>query len=110
MMAAEWPQPMRFGIGIHGGEAIVGEVGYRDNMVLTALGDPANVASRLKDCCKEFACEVVISDQVCAASGLALSDLPLRTVELPGREGPVALRIVTRAADLAARFESEKAA
>src|SRR5207244_3143159 len=32
-------EPIRFGIGIHGGEVIVGDIGYRDHMVFTALGD-----------------------------------------------------------------------
>ena len=107
IMVAEWSEPIRFGVGIQGGEAIVGQVGYRDNMVFTALGDPANLASRLEGYCKEFSCEVVIADEVCRASGLALSDLPMRMVDLPGRSGPVAVRIVTRAADLAGRFGAE---
>ena len=32
-------EPIRFGIGINGGEVIVGDIGYRDHMVFTALGD-----------------------------------------------------------------------
>src|SRR5882724_12624118 len=40
-------EPIRFGIGIHGGEVIVGDIGYRDHMVFTALGDAVNVAARL---------------------------------------------------------------
>src|SRR6202030_926987 len=31
-------EPIRFGIGIHGGEVIIGDIGYRDHMVFTALG------------------------------------------------------------------------
>jgi adenylate cyclase len=102
IMAAEWPEPIRFGIGIHGGEAIVGEVGYRDNMVFTALGDPANLASRLEDHCKQFGCEAVIADEVCRSSGLPLSDLPHQSVVLPGRSDPISVRTVERAAALAA--------
>ena len=45
-------EPIRFGIGIHGGEVIVGDIGYRDHMVFTALGDPVNVAARLQDMTK----------------------------------------------------------
>jgi adenylate cyclase len=109
IMAAEWPEPIRFGIGIYGGEAIVGEIGYRDNMVFTAVGDPANLASRLEDHCKAFGCEAVIADAVCRASGLPLSDLPLRSVVLPGRSEPISVRTVERAADLAARSPVETA-
>ena len=57
-------EPIRFGIGIHGGEVIVGDIGYRDHMVFTALGDPVNVAARLQDMTKALACEAVVSDEV----------------------------------------------
>jgi adenylate cyclase len=102
IMAPEWGEPVRFGIGIHGGEAIVGEIGYRDNMIFTALGDPANVASRLQDQCKEFKCEVVVSEDVCRISGLPLQDFPRHAVTLRGRSAPISACAVTRAADLAA--------
>ena len=48
-------EPIRFGIGIHGGEVIVGDIGYRDHMVFTALGDAVNVAARLQDMTKTLA-------------------------------------------------------
>src|SRR6185436_17852373 len=48
-------EPLRFGIGINGGEVIVGDIGYRDHMVFTALGDPVNVAARLQDMTKSKA-------------------------------------------------------
>jgi adenylate cyclase len=101
LMAAEWGEPLRFGIGIHGGEAIVGEIGYRDNMVFTALGDPANAASRLQDQCKGFECEVVISDDVCRISEWPLKDLPRHSITLRGRAGPMVVCTVPRASDLA---------
>ena len=62
-------EPIRFGIGINGGEVIVGDIGYRDHMVFTALGDPVNVAARLQDMTKSLACEAVVSDEVRATAG-----------------------------------------
>jgi adenylate cyclase len=100
LMAAEWGEPVRFAIGIHGGEAIVGEIGYRDNMVFTALGDPANVASRLQDQCKVFECELVMSEDVCKISEWPLQDLPRHSVTLRGRAGAVAVCTVPHARDL----------
>ena len=47
-------EPIRFGIGIHGGEVIIGDIGYRDHMVFTALGDAVNVAARLQDMTKSL--------------------------------------------------------
>ena len=73
-------EPIRFGIGIHGGEVIVGDIGYRDHMVFTALGDPVNVAARLQDMTKALSCEAVISDEVGATAGLAEDGLPSHEV------------------------------
>jgi len=108
IMAAEWGEPVRFGIGIHGGEAIVGEIGYRENMVFTALGDPANVASRLQDQCKALACEVVMSEDVCTISEWPLQDLPRHSITLRGRDGPVAVCSVPSADALASIVRSDR--
>jgi len=100
-LAADLERPIRFGIGIHGGSAVVGEIGYGSNRVLTALGDPANVASRLEAQCKTFGAEVVVSDETCRTGGVSAHDLPLAVVEMRGRVARVAVRIATHAADLA---------
>jgi adenylate cyclase len=108
LMAAEWGEPVRFGIGIHGGEAIVGEIGYRDNMVFTALGDPANAASRLQDQCKVFECEVAISEDVCRISEWPLQGLPRHSITLRGRADPMVVCTVPRASDLASIVSSAR--
>jgi adenylate cyclase len=95
-------EPIRFGIGIHGGEVIVGDVGYRDHMVFTALGDAVNVAARLQDMTKTLACEVIVSEDVWACAQLA-SDDPLRQeVTIRGRDEPMTVRVVTEAKALLA--------
>ena len=62
-------EPIRFGIGIHGGEVIIGDIGYRDHMVFTALGDAVSVAARLQDMTKSL-CEVIFSEEVRNTAGL----------------------------------------
>ncbi|WP_315759481.1 MULTISPECIES: adenylate/guanylate cyclase domain-containing protein [unclassified Bradyrhizobium] len=94
-------EPIRFGIGIHGGEVIVGEIGYRDHMVFTALGDAVNVASRLQDMTKTLGCQVIISDEVYARARLASDVLPQREVEIRGRAEPMRVRTAMDAAELA---------
>jgi adenylate cyclase len=93
-------EPIRFGIGIHGGEVIVGEIGYRDHMVFTALGDAVNVAARLQDMTKTLGCEVIVSDEVRATAGLPDEALPRQEVEIRGRAGPMSARVVASASAL----------
>ena len=87
-------EPIRFGIGIHGGEVIVGDIGYRDHMVFTALGDAVNVAARLQDMTKILVCEAVVSDEVRATAGLAADALPQLEVAIRGRNEPMVVRTV----------------
>ena len=95
-------EPIRFGIGIHGGEVIVGDIGYRDHMVFTALGDPVNVAARLQDMTKALSCEVVISDEVRNTAGLAADALPQQEVTIRGRNEPMIVRSVADSRALSA--------
>jgi len=95
-------EPIRFGIGIHGGEVIVGDIGYRDHMVFTALGDAVNVAARLQDMTKSLGCEAVLSEEVRVTAGLSADGLPQQQVEIRGRTEPMIVRSVANAKTLAA--------
>ncbi len=95
-------EPIRFGIGIHGGEVIIGDIGYRDHMVFTALGDAVNVAARLQDMTKTLACEAIVSEEVRITAGLSADALPQQEVAIRGRNEPMIVRVVTSAKTLAA--------
>jgi adenylate cyclase len=87
--ATELQEPIQFGIGIHGGEVIIGDIGFRDHTVFTALGDAVNVAARLQDMTKTLNCTVIVSEEVCKSAGVA-SDLLMRTeVSIRGRDEPM---------------------
>jgi adenylate cyclase len=101
-------EPIRFGIGIHGGEVIIGDIGYRDHMVFTALGDAVNVAARLQDMTKNLGCEVVLSDDVRDTAGVTADALPEQQVAIRGRAEPMLVRSVVDARVLAALFEGER--
>jgi adenylate cyclase len=103
-------EPIRFGIGIHGGEVIVGDIGYRDHMVFTALGDAVNVAARLQDMTKSLGCEAILSEEVRATADLALDTLPQQQVEIRGRNEPMSVRIVASTSDLSALVDAPAAA
>ncbi|MFL6818210.1 MAG: adenylate/guanylate cyclase domain-containing protein [Bradyrhizobium sp.] len=90
-------EPIRFGIGIHAGEVIVGDIGYRDHMVFTALGDAVNVAARLQDMTKTLGSEVIISEQVRVTAGLPADALPQQQVSIRGRVEPMIVSSVVNA-------------
>jgi adenylate cyclase len=101
-LGTELDRPLRIGIGIHCGPAIVGEMGYGNAASITAIGDAVNTASRLETLTKNFACELVVSDETVSRAGLDLSGSPLHEIEIRGKREMLAVRIVERAAELPA--------
>lgn len=83
----ELGQPIRIGIGIHSGEAIVGDMGPPESPHFTAIGDNVNVAARLEALCKTYDCSLVVSAVTAETAGVDLSMFPLHRVEVRGRTG-----------------------
>jgi adenylate cyclase len=103
-------EPIRFGIGVHGGEVIIGDIGYRDHMVFTALGDAVNVAARLQDMTKSFACEAIVSEEIFITADLPADALPKQQVEIRGRGEPMIVRTVTSTKALSALVDEVEVA
>ncbi len=102
-------EPIRFGVGIHGGVVILGEIGYRDHMVFTALGDSVNVAARLQDMTKALGCEALLSDELRATAGLAADALPTQQVDIRGRTEPMLVCPIAQSRELAAALDRSEA-
>src|SRR5258706_59984 len=107
--AGDLQEPIQFGIGIHGGEVIIGDIGFRDHMVFTALGDAVNVAARLQDMTKALNCTVVGSEDVCSNAGIAPDRLTRTEVSIRGRDQPMSVCAAADPAELAGLL-GEKAA
>ncbi len=92
----ELPAPIDFGVGVHCGPAIVGEIGFRDHVAFTALGDAPNMASRLESLTKDLGCRAVVSDDVLrhAAFGNDMPQLEPHLAPLRGRAEPMPVRVV----------------
>jgi adenylate cyclase len=104
----ELRDPIQFGIGIHGGDVIIGDIGFRDHTVFTALGDSVNVAARLQDMTKSLNCQAVISEETFKAAGLAANALPLTQVAIRGREEPMQVRTATDATVLSGMLDAQE--
>jgi len=105
-------QPLRAGIGIHAGDAIVGTMGPPATPLLSALGDTVNVASRLEAETKRRRCMLVVSSACADAAGVDLSAFPRHTVTVRGRsesityhaiEDPAALTSLLATVDVTSR-------
>lgn len=106
-LASDLPEPIQYGIGIHGGEVIIGDIGFQDHTVFTALGDPVNVAARLQDMTKTLDCKAIISDEVFATAGVAAGSLASKEVTIRGREEPMIVRTIVDPTVLARLVDEE---
>jgi adenylate cyclase len=107
--ATELEQPIQFGIGIHGGEVIIGDIGFREHTVFTALGDAVNVAARLQDMTKTLSCTVVISEEICRNAGIGADKLTPTDVTIRGRDQPLGVCTVADATSLASLLDEQAA-
>jgi len=82
-------EPLRIGIGIHYGEAIVGAMGPPRSQIITAIGDTINTCARLESLTKEFDCVMIVSRPAAEASGLDITGCDLRQAPVKGRMEPV---------------------
>jgi adenylate cyclase len=84
-LAADLAQPLRIGIGVHAGMAIVGTMGPPDAPIYSAIGDNINIAARLEGMTKAYRCAMVVSEDTLRAAGVDPRGAPLHRVRVRGR-------------------------
>ncbi len=99
-LAADLPSPLRIGIGIHAGPAIVGEMGYGAATHVTAIGDTVNTASRLEALTKQHRAQLIISHQVAERAGVQLADDETVEQEVRGRSETLRIHVIKSAKEL----------
>src|SRR5690606_37992761 len=60
--------PVRLSIGIHYGEAVLGNIGTDRRLEFAVLGDVVNVASRLETLTRKLGCRLAASAELIAAT------------------------------------------
>jgi adenylate cyclase len=93
-LAGELSEPLRIGIGVHGGDAIVGTMGPPASPNFSAVGDNINIAARLEQQSKPLGCTLVVSLEVASSAGVDLAAFPRHVLAVRGREEPVVAHAV----------------
>jgi len=99
-LAGDLPTPLRMGIGIHTGPAVVGRMGWGESFYLTAVGDTVHVAARLEQATKDYGAELVVSDEAAQRAGIDLSAFPGHDLAVRNRAGRIHVRVIDRVAAL----------
>lgn len=75
---------VKFGIGIHTGQAVFGNIGSKTRMDYTAIGDTVNTAARLESNAKPG--QIVLSESVYAAVKDRIEASSLGEIQVKGKE------------------------
>lgn len=90
-LADELAAPLRVGIGLHIGVAVVGVIGSAEHRSLQFLGDTGNIAAKLEEQTKPLDCTLVASTATVARVARATTKPETTVVSIAGREIAVAV-------------------
>jgi adenylate cyclase len=99
-LRGELSAPLRIGIGIHYGEAIVGAMGPPRSQIITAIGDTVNTCARLESLTKDYDCVAIVSQRAAALAGLDVTGRELLQASVKGRSEPVRFYALKTLAEL----------
>jgi adenylate cyclase len=78
---------LAFGIGVHLGDVVVGNIGTARAMNYTIIGDTVNVAKRLQEQAPPG--EILITQEVCTELGDLVQAESVGELTIKGRQQPV---------------------
>ena len=82
-----WPQ-LAMGVGVHTGKVVIGNMGSKNRLNYTAIGDGVNLASRLESVTKDYQVPVIVSEAT-MNSAPAFQYRELGTIQVRGKQQAV---------------------
>jgi len=108
VLAARWEPrcglPVRNGVGVNTGEAVVGIIGSAQRVEYGAIGDTINLGSRLEGLTKEFATPIIIGESTYQAVKNLFVCRSLGEVAVKGKE----IRVKIYGVDSAGRARAQR--
>src|SRR6185295_7283732 len=87
--AGQSPMPIMIGIGLNSGDALVGNLGARQRLNYSVIGDNVNLASRIEGVSKGFGLDILIGEQTRNAApdfaAIPIGDIFVKGKTLPAR-------------------------
>lgn len=83
--------PFRIGIGLHHGEAFVGNLGHPSRLEVAVMGESVNISSRIESANKHFGTDILVSEDLLRAAGHPSGLIAVDRVLLAGSSKPMDL-------------------
>jgi adenylate cyclase len=88
--AGQEHQPIMIGMGLNSGPAMVGNLGARQRVNYSVIGDNVNLASRIEGVSKNFGVDILIGEQTRLAAP-DFAAIPIGDIQVKGKTKPAAL-------------------